>query len=71
MAGLLLAAVLVTSAILGTSMLVSPESYAGQRTVPALRNPLACKLAGLALVLAALLGGAAAFLHFAMSNYSE
>ncbi len=71
MLGLLIVMMLVTLAIIGVSMLASPESYAEQRVVAALRRPLVCQLPGLALILIALAGAAAAFLQFVMSNYSE
>ena len=71
MIGLLIVCTLIVLIILGVSMLASPESYAEQRVVLALRRPLVCKLTGLALILVALAGAAAAFLQFVMSNYSE
>lgn len=71
MIGLLIICTLMVLAIVGISMLASPESYAGQRVVPVLRRPLPCQLTGLALIVAAIAGAAALFLHFVMSNYSE
>ena len=71
MVGLLVICTLMVLVIAGVSMLASPESYAEQRLVLALRRPMTCKLTGLALILVAIVGGAASFLHFAMSNYSE
>jgi len=71
MVALLVLMALTALLITGVSMLVSPESYAGQRVVLALRRPLACRLAGLALILAALAGAAAGFIQFTLSHYSE
>ena len=71
MIGLLVICTLMVLIITGVSMLASPESYAEQRVILALRRPMACKLTGLALILIAIAGGAAAFLQFVMSNYSE
>jgi hypothetical protein len=71
MIGLLVVCILMVLVIVGVSMLASPESYAEQRVVLALRRPLICKLTGLALILVAIAGGAASFIQFVMSNYSE
>ena len=71
MIGVLVLCVLIVLMIVGISMLASPESYAEQRVVLALRRPLVCQLTGLALIIAAIAGGAASFLHFVLSNYSE
>lgn len=71
MIGLLVICILMVLVITGVSMLASPESYAEQRVVLALRRPLVCKLTGIALILVAVAGGVASFIHFVMSNYSE
>ena len=71
MIGLLVICTLMVLVIVGVSMLASPESYGEQRVVLALRRPMTCKLTGLALIIIAIAGGAASFLHFVMSNYSE
>ena len=71
MIGLLIVMCLMAMMIVGISMLASPESYAEQRVVLAFRRPLVCQLTGLALILAAIAGGTASFIHFVMSNYSE
>ena len=71
MIGLLVTIVLAVAAILGGSMLFSPESYVEQRVVPVLRRRLVCQLAGLVLLATALAGAAMSFISFALSNYTE
>ena len=71
MIGLIIVTTLIVMAVFGVSMLASPESYAGQRVVLALRRPFVCQLTGLALTVLAIAGSVAAFIQFTLSNYSE